>query len=73
MLNIASIVLGLIALTVAILGLIPFVGIVNWLALPIAALGGALGAMSSSNAGRNLNIFVLLLAALRLSLGGGIL
>jgi TRAP-type mannitol/chloroaromatic compound transport system permease small subunit len=68
-----SILLGLVALSVAILGLFPFIGIVNWLALPIAALGGAIGAMSSSNAGRNLNIFVLILAALRLSLGGGIL
>ena len=73
MLNIVSILLGLVALLVAILGLIPFIGIVNWLALPIAAVGGALGAISSSNAGRNLNIFVLILAALRLSLGGGIL
>ncbi|MEM8827084.1 MAG: hypothetical protein AAF205_04905 [Pseudomonadota bacterium] len=73
MLNLISILLGLAALTVAILGLIPFIGIVNWLALPIAAVGGALGALSSGTAGRNLNIFVLILAVLRLWLGGGIL
>ena len=73
MLNLISVLIGLVALVVGLVGLIPLVGIVNWLALPIAAVGAAVGLFSESNAGRNLNIFVILLATLRLSLGGGIL
>lgn len=73
LLNLFSILIGLVALIVAVLGLFPFLGIVNWLALPIAALGAAIGVVSSSNSGRNLNIFVLILAALRLWVGGGII
>jgi hypothetical protein len=73
MLNLISILIGLVALTVGIVGLFPFIGIINWLALPIAALGAGIGVLSDSNGGRNLNIFVLILAAVRLSIGGGIL
>jgi hypothetical protein len=72
MLNFISVLIGLVALTVGIIGLFPFIGIVNWLALPIAAVGAAIGLFSSSHVGRNLNIFVLVLAILRLWLGGGI-
>ncbi|SMF69448.1 hypothetical protein [Allosphingosinicella indica] len=73
MLNIASIIVGLIALLLAIPAFIPFLGLVNWLVLPIAAVGVALGAMSSRNTGRNLNLVVFLIGAVRLSLGGGII
>ena len=73
MLNLISILIGLVALVVGIVGLFPFIGIINWLALPIAALGAGIGVLSDSNGGRNLNIFVLILAAVRLSIGGGIL
>ncbi|MBV7256645.1 hypothetical protein KCG44_07585 [Pacificimonas sp. WHA3] len=73
MLNIASIFLGLIALLFVIPGLIPLLGWANWISLPIAIFGGALGAMSSSNMGRNLNIFILIVATLRLMIGGGII
>ncbi|MBA4757418.1 hypothetical protein [Sphingosinicella sp.] len=73
MLNLISILIGLVALIVGIVGLFPFIGIINWLALPIAALGAGIGVLSDSNGGRNLNIFVLILAAVRLSIGGGIL
>lgn len=72
MLNIASIIIGLVALLLAIPAFIPFLGLVNWLVLPIAAVGAALGAMSSRNTGRNLNLVVFLIGAVRLSLGGGI-
>lgn len=73
MLNLISVLIGLVALVVGIVGLFPLIGILNWLALPIAAIGAAVGVLSDSNAGRNLNIFVILLATLRLWLGGGIL
>jgi hypothetical protein len=72
-LNLVSVLIGLVALVVGLVGLIPLVGIVNWLALPIAAIGAAIGLFAEGTAGRNLNIFVILLATLRLWLGGGIL
>lgn len=73
MLNIISILIGLVALIFAIPGLVPFFGWINWMVLPVALLGAGIGSLSSSNAGRNLNILVLLVGILRLSLGGGFL
>lgn len=72
MLNIISILLGLVALLLAIPSAIPFLGWGNWIVLPIAILGAGLGALSSKNSGRNFCLVVLLIAVVRLSLGGGI-
>jgi len=72
MLNIASLFLGVVGLLLAIPALIPFLGALNWLLLPIPAIGLALGALSSRTAGRNLNIVVLVVMVLRLMLGGGL-
>ncbi len=71
MLNIVSIFIGLIALILAIPAFIPLLGWANWLVIPIAVVGLALGAMSSSNAGRNLNIVVIVVGVVRLMIGGG--
>ena len=73
MFNILSILVGLVALVFAIPGLIPLLGWLNWLAVIIAVIGLAIGALSSSNGGRNLNIVVLIVAGIRLFLGGGFL
>lgn len=73
MLNIVSILIGLLALILAIPGLVPLFGWINYLVLPIALLGAGLGALSSRNMGRNLNVLVLIVAAFRLFLGGGFL
>lgn len=73
MLNIASIIIGVIALIFAIPAFIPFLGWANWLVVPIAAIGLALGAMSKQNAGRNLNIVVIVIGVGRLVLGGGLI
>ena len=72
MLNIISILLGLVALVIVIPGAIPLLGALNWIALPFAVAGAGIGALSSSNGGRNFNLVVLVVAAIRLSLGGGI-
>ncbi len=71
MANILSLILGVIALVLAIPGLIPFFGWLNWLVLIVAGIGLLLGMVSSSNAGRNFNIFVIAVGVLRLFLGGG--
>ncbi len=73
MLNIVSILVGLVALIFAIPGLIPLLGWMNWLALPIGVVGLVIGFLSSKNTGRNLNIIVLVIAAIRLSIGGGLI
>ena len=73
MTNLLSILIGIVALIIAIPALIPFLGWVNWFVLIIAGLGLLLGLVSESNAGRNFNIFVIAVCALRLFVGGGLL
>lgn len=73
MLNILSFLFGIISLVVVIPATIPLLGWANWLALPLIVIGIVLGALSSSNGGRNFCLIVGLIAAVRLSLGGGIL
>jgi hypothetical protein len=72
MLNILSIIIGLGALLLLVPAFLPLLGWANWVIIPIAVIGLALGAMSSSNAGRNLNIVVVVIGTLRLMLGGGL-
>ncbi len=73
MLNIVSLVVGVVAFPLMLIALIPLLGWLNYLVIPMAILGLALGALSDSNTGRNLNIIVLLIGIVRLSLGGFIL
>ena len=73
MLNLLSFLFGIISLVIVIPATIPLLGWANWFALPLIAIGVVLGQMSSSNAGRNFNLVVLLIAAIRLTLGGGII
>jgi hypothetical protein len=72
MLNVVSILIGLVALLLAIPSAIPLLGWGNWVVLPIAVLGAGVGALSRSNHGRNFCLVVLVIAILRLMLGGGI-
>ena len=74
MLNIASLIIGLVALVCAAVAFLPFLGWANWLILPLAVVGAGIGQLSpGSKAGRNLCIFVIVVGALRLMLGGGII
>ena len=72
MLNLLSILFGIVSLVIVIPATIPFLGWANWFALPLIVIGVVLGQLSSSNFGRNFNLVVLVVAAIRLSLGGGI-
>ena len=73
MLNIVSLIIGAVALIFAVVAFIPLLGWANWLIIPLAVIGAGIGMVSRSTAGRNLNLFVILIAVVRLSLGGGIL
>ena len=72
MLNIVSILLGILSLIIVIPSTIPLLGWGNWFALPLIVAGIAAGALSKSNRGRNFCLIVGLIAVVRLSLGGGI-
>ena len=72
MLNILSLLIGLGTLVLALFAFIPLLGWANWVIIPFAVVGLALGAMSDKNAGRNLNIVVIAVGTLRLMLGGGL-
>ena len=73
MLNILSILTGLVALLLAIPSTIPFLGWGNWFVLPIALVGAGMGALSRSNSGRNFCLIVFALAVVRLIIGGGLI
>jgi hypothetical protein len=72
MLNIVSILIGLVTLALGLVAFIPLLGWMNWLVIPIGIVGAAVGALSSSSGGRNLNIVLIIIFALRLMFGGGI-
>lgn len=71
MLNILAFLIGLISLVIAIPAQIPLLGWANWVALPVIVVGIIFGALSSKNGGRNFCLVVLLIASVRLMLGGG--
>ncbi len=72
MANILAFVFGIVALILAIIGFIPFLGWLNWGIILIAGIGAAFGFASESNSGRNFCLVVAAICAIRLWIGGGI-
>jgi hypothetical protein len=72
MLNILAYLVGLVSLVIVIPAQLPLLGAANWIALPVIVVGIVIGALSSKDGGRNFCLVVLLIAAVRLMLGGGI-
>jgi len=73
MFNLVSLIIGFVALVCALIAFIPLLGWANWLIIPLAIIGAGVGMVSRGNAGRNLNLFVIIIAVLRLMLGHGII
>ncbi len=73
MLNIVSLVIGVVALILTAVAFLPLLGWANWLIIPLALVGAGIGQMSGGKSGRNLNLFVIVVGILRLMLGGGII
>ena len=73
MLNLVSVIIGIVALILGVVAFLPLLGWAYWLIIPLALIGAMVGMASSSNAGRNLNLFVIVVGVVRLMLGGGIL
>jgi hypothetical protein len=72
MLNIVSLIIGVVALVLVVPAFLPLLGWANWLIVPLALLGAGIGIASRKTSGRNLNLFVLVVAIVRLMLGGGL-
>jgi|TARA_R110002126_G_scaffold10841_5_gene49553 hypothetical protein len=73
MFNLISLLIGVIALALTFIGLVPLLGWTNWLILPFAGIGALFGLISSRTSGMYFCIIVMCISALRLSLGGGII
>jgi hypothetical protein len=70
--NIISILIGLVTLALGLVAFFPLLGWMNWFVIPIGIVGVAVGALSTAKSGRNLNLVLVVIFALRLMLGGGI-
>ncbi|HEV8694806.1 MAG TPA: hypothetical protein VGQ93_11590 [Lysobacter sp.] len=78
-----SLLWGIVAILWMVLALIPIVGITNWLLIPFAAVGAVIAAIGilftrsekrgRAKAGLILNGIVIVVAAIRLSMGGGLI
>ena len=78
-----SLLWGIVAMVLMFVGLVPLLGWSNWLVIPFAGVGAiiaAIGIMLTSSekrgrakAGLLLNAIVIVVAAVRLSIGGGII
>ena len=73
MFNLVSLLIGALALVLALIAFLPLLGWANWLIIPLAVIGAGIGMVSNSTAGRNLNLFVIVVGIVRLMIGGGIL
>ena len=71
MLNLISLAIGAVAIIPLLLALVPFFGWMNWFLLPLPVIGLIVGTLSRGNAGRNLNLIVLIVAIVRLAIGHG--
>lgn len=72
MLNLVSLIIGVVALLLGIVAFLPLLAWGYWLIIPIAVVGLAFGLLSGAKSGRNLNLLVIVVGVLRLMLGGGI-
>ena len=73
MFNVVSLIIGAVALICAVVAFLPLLGWLNWLIIPLAVIGAGVGMLSRGTAGRNLNLFVIVVGVIRLIIGGGIL
>ena len=81
--GLVSLLWGIVAMLWMIVALIPLVGITNWLLIPFAAIGCLIAAVGialtppgrrgRAKAGLLLNAVVVIVAVVRLNLGGGLI
>ena len=79
--GVISLLWGIVAMVLMFIGLVPLLGWSNWLIIPFAGVGAIIAAVGialtsrekrgRAKAGLVLNALVMVIAAIRLSLGGG--
>ena len=72
MLNLISIIIGVVGLVLAVPALLPIVAWAFYLIIPLAVVGALIGVASQSNTGRNLNLLVIVIGVVRLMITGGL-
>ena len=65
MLNIISLVIGVIALILGVFAFLPILGLAYWIIIPFAMIGLIFGLFSNRKSGRNLNLIVILIGIVR--------
>lgn len=70
--NLISILIGIVAAIIMIPGIVPLLGWLQWLVVVLCVLGIIFGAVSKKKTGLFINGAVLVVAILRLFLGGGV-
>jgi hypothetical protein len=73
MLNLLSLLVGVVALVLGLFAFLPLLGWAYWLIVPVAVVGVGLGVVSGRKSGRNLNLVVIVVGVVRLMLGGGVI
>lgn len=73
MASLLSFLVGLVALFLALPAILPLLGWLNWLIIPIALLGAGIGQFANGTAARNFCFAVAAFCAFRLWMGGGLL
>ncbi|ETN89021.1 hypothetical protein CSW37_03795 [Thermus scotoductus] len=68
-----SLVLAVVALLLLLPALLPLLGWLNWVVLPLALLAAGLGLLSGEERAFKLGLLLMVVSALRLFLGGGFL
>lgn len=81
--GVISLLWGIVAMVLMFIGLVPLLGWSNWLIIPFAGVGAVIAAIGigitsrdkrgRAKAGLVLNALVMVIAAIRLSIGGGVI
>ncbi|GAA4387420.1 hypothetical protein [Hymenobacter koreensis] len=71
--NVISTIWGVVVLLLTILALFPFLGWANWFILVLAVIGVIIGAFGKQKTGLILNGIAIVIASIRLIIGGGII
>ena len=73
MFGLVSLIIGFVALLLAVVAFLPLLGWANWLIVPLALVGAGIGMIGRGRIGRNLNLFVVAVGVVRLIIGHGLL
>ncbi len=70
MVNLISMLIGIVVLFAGLVAFIPLLGWIYWLVIPLGVIGVAIGALSRSRTGLILNLVLLVIFGLRWWMGG---